>query len=205
MGRSMSALLFLPLMASAEVITFEMQPEQDRQAFVDMAFRSPSGSAVTPWSAAAGVSGLGGPGGIADPCASPAAYLSANVTSTVKSPIDVRIMNYQYWAFEWTAQGDSAGVGTRLWWGRMRRFREVTQRSYLGFPGPARATSVTPVTANAPTSVPAKADFATVPSVALGTVLYPEEASFRTTWSPRSSPPPSKLTTKMNDVRQRTG
>jgi hypothetical protein len=79
LGRSTSALLFLPLMASAEVITFETKPEQARQALVDMASQEPvricANAAVG--GSTGGVSGLGGPGGIADPCASPAALLSA--------------------------------------------------------------------------------------------------------------------------------
>jgi YD repeat-containing protein len=142
------ALVILPLMVVAGSISSETQPELAKQAFVDKAYweairiccNSEIGGFVMRMDCP-----LDGIGGATERSPTDPA-LGANSKVTGKSSIDVQMMNYRHWAFEWKAPGDSAGAGclscggagggagdgTRLWWGRVHRFREATQRSSFG-------------------------------------------------------------------------
>ena len=135
-------------MALAGSISSETQPELAKQAFVDKAYweairiccNSEIGGFVMRMDCP-----LDGIGGATERSPTDPA-LGANSKVTGKSSIDVQMMNYRHWAFEWKAPGDSAGAGclscggagggagdgTRLWWGRVHRFREATQRSSFG-------------------------------------------------------------------------
>jgi RHS repeat-associated protein len=145
--RATLALTLIPLAAGAVIYTSDADLAAKLQAFITRVIIEPVriccnaeiGGRVV-W-----VIDLDGPGNV-DPCAKPRDEMTAAASSTGKSSIDVQMMNYRHWAFEWKAPGDSAGAGcvscggagggagdgTRLWWGRVHRFREATQRSSFG-------------------------------------------------------------------------
>jgi len=151
------ALVILPLMVVAGSISSETQPELAKQAFVDKAYweairiccNSEIGGFVMRMDCP-----LDGIGGATERSPTDPA-LGANSKVTGKSSIDVQMMNYRHWAFEWKAPGDSAGAGclscggagggagdgTRLWWGRVHRFREATQARSCATPPWASAAT----------------------------------------------------------------
>ncbi|MEY4272479.1 MAG: hypothetical protein RL250_1345, partial [Verrucomicrobiota bacterium] len=143
----MLALVVLPLMAVAGSLSSETQPDETDLAFINKllleAIRICCNAEIG--GRLMCVDCLGNVGTVPE-YTSPAKDLGSNAKSTGKSSIDVQMMNYRHWAFEWKAPGDSAGAGclscggagggagdgTRLWWGRVHRFREATQRSSFG-------------------------------------------------------------------------
>jgi hypothetical protein len=136
--RATLALTLIPLVAGAVIYTTDADLAAALQAFgfkvivepVRICCNSEIGGFVMRMDCP--LDGIGG----ATEHASPDPALGGNAKSTGKSSIDVQMMNYRHWAFEWKAPGDSAGAGcvtcggagggagdgTRLWWGRVHRF-----------------------------------------------------------------------------------
>ena len=113
--RATLALTLIPLAAGAVIYTSDVELATMLQAFITKVIVEPVriccnaeiGGRVV-W-----VIDLDGPGNV-DPCAKPRDEMSAIGDSKGKSSIDVQMMNYRHWAFEWKAPGDSAGaVGRR--------------------------------------------------------------------------------------------